>query len=287
MELRVLKYFLMAAREENITKAAALLHVTQPTLSRQIAQLEEELGVKLFERSNHNIILTDEGMLLKRRAHEILSLEEKTRREFMQEKHLSGEISIGSGEIKGMQFLAEAIVSFRNLYPNVRFELFSGNSDSIKERIERGLLDIGLLVEPVDIGKYDFVHTNITEEWCALVQEDSPLADKEYITSSDLEKIPLIISNRELVKNHIYNWLGDYADNAEIAVNGNLLYNQAVLAKNGAGIVVTIRLDSNYDGLKYIPLNPPLRSGSVIVWKKTQNFSAATEAFIKHIKEML
>lgn len=113
MELRVLKYFLMAAREENITKAAALLHVTQPTLSRQIAQLEEELGVKLFERSNHNIILTDEGMLLKRRAHEILSLEEKTRREFMQEKHLSGEISIGSGEIKGMQFLAEAIGFFQ------------------------------------------------------------------------------------------------------------------------------------------------------------------------------
>lgn len=142
MELRVLNYFLMVAREENITKAAQLLHVTQPTLSRQIAQLEEELGVKLFQRSNHNIILTDDGMLLKRRAQELVSLAEKTKLDLFHNEEVSGIISIGSGELKSMQFLSEAIVSFRRKYPGVNFEIYSGNSDSIKERIERGLLDL-------------------------------------------------------------------------------------------------------------------------------------------------
>ena len=287
MELRVLNYFLMVAREENITKAAQLLHITQPTLSRQIAQLEEELGVKLFQRSNHNIILTDDGMLLKRRAQELVSLAEKTKQEFSYGEEISGVVSIGSGELKSMQFLSEAIVSFRQKYPKVRFEIYSGNSDHIKERIERGLLDLGLLLEPVDIGKYDFMHTNEKEEWYALVSENSPLAKKDIVTPRDFCDIPLIFTCRELVQNQIYNWLGEYADEDNITASGNLLYNIAILARSELGAVITIRLDCEYHGMKYIPLSPKIESGTVLVWKKTQTFSRATEAFISHVREML
>ncbi len=287
MELRVLNYFLMVAREENITKAAQLLHVTQPTLSRQIAQLEEELGVKLFQRSNHSIILTDDGMLLKRRAQELVSLAEKTKREFSHDEQISGVVSIGSGELKSMEFLSDVIVSFRQKYPKVHFEIYSGNSDNIKERIERGLLDIGLLLEPVDIGKYDFMRTNVREEWYALVSEASPLAKKEVLAPKDFYDVPLILTHRELVQNHIYNWLGEYANEENIAASGNLLYNMAILAKHGLGAIIAIRLDCEYNGLKYIPLSPKLESETVLVWKKTQTFSQATEAFIKHAREML
>lgn len=287
MELRVLNYFLMVAREENITKAAQLLHVTQPTLSRQIAQLEDELGVKLFQRSNHSIILTDNGMLLKRRAQEIVTLAEKAKREFSHDKQLNGTISIGSGELKSMQFLSEAIVSFRRKYPGVNFEIYSGNSDSIKERIDRGLLDLGLLIEPVDIGKYDFIRTNIKEEWGMLVQEASPLVEREYITPKDLADVPLILSRGALIQKHIYRWLGEYANENNIAATGNLLYNIAILARNGVGAIIGLKLDAQYEGLKYIPLSPRLESGTVLVWKKTQSFSQATETFIRYLKEML
>lgn len=287
MELRVLNYFLMAAREENITRAAEMLHVTQPTLSRQIAQLEEELGVKLFQRSNHNIILTDDGMLLKRRAQEIISLAEKTKQDFSRDENISGMVSIGSGELKSMQFLSEVIVSFRQKYPGVTFELYSGNSDHIKERIDRGLLDIGLLLEPVDIGKYEFLRTDIKEEWCALVSENSLLAKKEVLTPQDFCDKPLIFTRRELVRNHIYNWLGKYANENNIVASGNLLYNIAMLAKNELGSIITIKLDCEYNGLKYVPLSPKLESGTLLVWKKTQTFSKASEAFIEYLKEML
>lgn len=287
MELRVLNYFLIAAREENITRAAQLLHVTQPTLSRQIAQLEEELGVKLFQRSSHNIVLTDDGILLKRRAQELVSLAEKTKQEFSQKEQLGGTVSVGSGELKSMGFLSEAITSFHRQHPQVRFELFSGNSDDIKDRMEKGLLDMGLLLEPVDVGRYEFVRTNVKEEWCALVSEASPLAEKESVTPQDLRDVPLILTNRELVQNHIHSWLGKYAKEDNIVLSGNLLYNMAVLAKGGLGAIIAIKLDCQYDGIKYIPLKPMIQSDTLLVWKKTQPFSRTVEAFIRHIQDML
>ena len=170
MELRVLKYFLMVAREESVTKAANLLHITQPTLSRQLMQLEEELGVKLFIRNKKHILLTEEGMLLRRRAEEIVTLSEKTREELSHSKEdLSGKINIGSGELRTSLFLAELIISFKKLHPLVEFEIYSGNADNIKERIESGILDIGLLQEPVDISKYDFMRTPFKEHWGLLI----------------------------------------------------------------------------------------------------------------------
>lgn len=281
MELRVLNYFLMAAREENITKAAALLHISQPSLSRQIRQLEEELGVKLFRRSNHSIILTDEGLLLKRRAQELISLAEKTKREFSQEDKISGEIAIGSGEYKCTKLLSEMIFQFRKKYPLVQFEIYSGNSDNIKERIERGILDLGLLLEPVDIGKYDFLRFPGKEEWGVLVSETSVLASRESITPSDLAEEQIIFTRRELVQNELTNWFGKYADRIDISATGNLPYNMAMLAGRSVGIHITLNLNCNYDGVKYIPLSPSLTTSTVLVWKKSQPYSAATRAFIE------
>lgn len=288
MEFHVLKYFLMVAREENITHAAELLHITQPTLSRQLIQLEEELGVKLFQRSRHRIILTEAGMLLRRRAEEIVSLTEKTREELRFETaQLTGKISIGSGELKTSRFLAELIASFHEEYPQVHFELYSGNSDNIKERIDQGILDIGLLVEPVDISKYNFVRTPFKETWGVLVNEDSELAGKKEVTPEELSRFPVIMSQREMVQNELLNWFGDYSDRIQNVVSGNLQYNLAAMARCHLGNVITLEMNSSYEGLQFIPFKPRLESGTVLVWKKSQIFSRAASAFISHAKQYL
>lgn len=288
MELRVLKYFLMVAREESITKAANLLHITQPTLSRQLMQLEEELGVKLFIRNKKHILLTEEGMLLRRRAEEIVTLSEKTREELSHSKEdLSGKINIGSGELRTSLFLAELIISFKKLHPLVEFEIYSGNADNIKERIESGILDIGLLQEPVDISKYDFMRTPFKEHWGLLINEDSPLAKKETISPSDIKGLPLILPQRTLVKNEFTSWLGEYADEASFILTGNLLYNLAMVAKAGNVGVITPILECNYPELKYIPLHPEVTSGTVLAWKKIQVFSPAVSAFLDYSRSYI
>lgn len=283
MELRVLKYFLTTAREENITKAAQLLHVTQPTLSRQLMQLEEELGVKLFRRSNHNIILTEDGMILKRRAQEILSLADKTKRDFLyKDDALTGEIAIGSGEFQTTRFLSEMIASFRAKHPLVRYEIYSGNADNIRDHIERGLLDLGLMLEPVDIRKYDFIQMPQKEKWGVLVRTDSKLADKEFIGPEDLLDSPLIAATGEFVQSNLGKWFGEYYHQLEIVATGNLLYNEAMMAKSNIGVVLCIELNCSYENLRFIPLSPSLESTSALVWKKEQIFSPATAAFIEH-----
>ena len=179
MELRVLQYFLVVAREENITKAASLLHITQPTLSRQLIQMEEELGVKLFRRGKHNILLTEDGMLLRRRAQEIVDLAEKTVKELGHgEEAVSGEISIGCGETKNMKLLSEMIASFQKKYPDVSFHIYTAIADDVKERLEQGILDMGLLLEPVEISRYQYVRMPLKEKWQVLMRRDSPLAEK-------------------------------------------------------------------------------------------------------------
>ena len=288
MELRVLNYFLAVAREENFTKAAAQLHVTQPTLSRQIAQLEEELGVELFVRSNHNIILTEDGMILKRRAQEILSLADKTKRDFLhKDENLEGVISIGSGEFLSTRCLTDCIAEFRKKHPLVRYEFYSGNAGNIRDQIERGLLDIGLMSEPIDIRKYEFISMPIKEEWGAFVREDSPLIDKDFIAPQDLVDIPLILPLGDFAESHIGKWLGEYISQIDVIAKGNLLYNEAMMAQSNIGAVIGIRLNSNYDRLRFIPLNPSLKIDTALSWKKEQIFSAATTAFIDFSKQYL
>jgi len=287
VELRTLQYFLVVAREENITKAAALLHVTQPTLSRQMMQLEEELGVKLFIRSSHSIILTEQGMLLKRRARELVSLADKTKQELAQQQILSGEVAIGSGEYRSSVLLAKILAQFHEQHPQVRYELFSGNSDDIKERIERGLLDIGFLLEPVDVSRYEFVRVPVREEWGVLVSEDSELAQKSTISPQDLADKPLLFSRRDLVKRELMNWFGPYADELNIVACGNLPFNLSMLVQQGMGAHLSLAKNCQYEGVCFRPLSPKLESNVVLAWKKNQAMSAAAQGLIREAKKYI
>lgn len=285
MELRVLRYFLTVAQEENITKAAALLHVTQPTLSRQLMQLEEELGCKLFQRSQYRVILTDAGMLLRRRAQEIVELADKTEREFAQaERELSGEIAIGCGETQSMTFLSQRIRSFRELHPQVQFRIYSANADDVKERLEKGLLDMGLLTEPVDIGRYAFQRLPQKDKWGVLVPKDSLLAKKEVVTPQDLTRVPLLLCGREKVRSELAGWFGDAFDHLNIAATYNLILNAANMVKNGVGVALCFYLENISDALQFVPLSPTLETGTVLAWKKDKTLSPVTEQFHQHIK---
>ena len=277
MDLRVLKYFLMVAREENITKAAQLLHVTQPTLSRQLMQLEEELGVQLFHRGKHNVTLTEDGMLLRRRAQELQHKEGMP----------TGEIAIGCGETKSMAALSGKMVSFRQKYPLVQFSIYSAIADDIKERLEKGLLDMGLLVEPVDISKYEFIRLPLKEQWGVLVRADSQLAEKEFVTPEDLRGVPLLMVRRELVKNELANWFGDSFDQLEIAATYNLIVNAAFMVEQGLGVALCFDLGAVFENLRFVPLTPRMETGSVLVWKKNQMLSAANALFIQHIRNTI
>lgn len=286
MDIRVLNYFLMAAREENITRAAQLLHITQPTLSRQLQQLEQELDAKLFRRSNHNIYLTNEGMLFRRRAQELVDLAEKARKELAQsEDVLTGEVSIGCGELRSMEELSEIMDAFRRRHPQVKFHLHSGYNDDIKEWIEQGTLDMGLLVEPVDIGKYEFVRMRKKEEWGLLVRTDSPLSGQAAVHPGDLAGVPLVTTRDRAIHRELASWSGDYAKEVTPLVTYNLLYNAAEAVRQGMGAAVCIRLSCTYDGLVFIPLRPTLVLSSVLAWKERQTFSSTVSAFIQFAKK--
>lgn len=285
MELRVLRYFLAVAREENITKAAALLHVTQPTLSRQLMQLEEELGAKLFRRRQYRMVLTDDGMRLRRRAQEIVELADKVEVEFShRDEAVAGEIAIGCGETQSMTFLSQRIYGFRQRYPQVQFCIYSANADDVKERIEKGLLDMGLLTEPVDIGRYAFLRMPHKDRWGILVSKSSPLAKKDAVSPKDLLGIPLILSGREQVRSELANWFGEDRDHMEIAVTYNLILNAANMVKNGVGVALCFYLENISDALQFVPLSPQLETGTVLAWKKDQSFSPAAERFLQFIK---
>ena len=291
MELRVLKYFLAVAREENITKAAEFLHITQPTLSRQLMQLEEELNAQLFIRGKNRIVLTDEGMLLRRRAEEIVDLANKTEKEFLEQDNLvTGEIFIGGGETNAMHILARIIKEFKEEYPQIKYQFYSGNADDIKERLDKGLIDIGLLTEPVDIEKYEFVRLEQKEVWGILAPKDSKLAAKEYATPQDLLKLPLLSTRRTIVQNEIANWFGQDYEQLDIIATYNLIYNAAIMVEEGIGYAICLEKLVNINGetkIRFIPFYPPLLTGTVIVWKKHQIFSPATARFIEKIKHSL
>ncbi len=281
MELRVLKYFLVVAREENITRSAQLLHITQPTLSRQLMQLEDELGVQLFKRSKYRVILTDDGMLLRRRAQEIVDLAEKAERELQHhDEELSGEIAIGCGETNSMSFLSERIAEFRNAHPLVRFSIYSATADDIKDRLEKGLLDLGLLAEPVEIGRYDFIRMPRLDVWGVIVRRDSPLVEKERVTPADLIGVPLLMSRRQQVKDEIASWFGEYFEQVELAGTFNLILNAANMVLHGVGAALGFYLADISDELRFIPLSPELKTGTVLVWKKNQAYSGAANEFL-------
>ena len=281
-----MRYFLLVAREENITKAAELLHVTQPTLSRQLMQLEKELGTKLFHRGQHSISLTDDGMLLKRRAQELVDLADKTEQEFIKsEGTLTGELSIGSGETLSMHTLSQWIASFRKENPLIQYDIYSATADEIKDRIEKGILDMGLLVEPVDVSKYEFIRMPLKERWGVLTQVDSALARREYAAPEDLAHIPLLIAKRNQVQDALRGWFGTQFESLEIIGTYNLLYNAAVMVKNGVASALATEHDRMYEGLRFIPLRPTLERGAVLAWKKHSAWSPAAVQFFAHVQK--
>lgn len=278
----------MVAREENITRAAGLLHVTQPTLSRQLMQLEEELGVKLFHRNKYRVTLTEEGMLLKQRAQEIVALSDKAKEELTRsEGALAGTVSIGCAEARSFSVLAEQIVAFRALYPRVRFYIYSATADDVKDRMEKGLLDIGFLIEPVDVSRFSFIRMPLRERYGALVRKDSPLAEKETISPQDLLGTPILFGNRDGVRDEIAGWFGDLFDSMEVVARYNLIRNGATLVEKGAGAALTIDQDNIGENLRFIPLSPALEIGSVLAWKNLQAYPPAVRCFIEHLKNTI
>lgn len=272
MEFRVLQYFLAIAREETISKAAESLHITQPTLSRQMKGLEEQLGKQLFIRGNRKINLTEEGILLRQRAEEIISLVEKTESEIMHsDTTISGDIYIGSGETEGMRILAKVIDTCHKEYPKIKFHLYSGNSQDVVEKIENGLIDFGVLIEPADISKYDFIKIPVKDKWGVLMRKDSPIASLKSITADTLKKLPLICSSQEIVKNEISGWLNDDYNKLNIVATYNLIYNASLLVEEGSGYALGLDKLINTSGnskLCFIPLEPKLEVGLTLIWKK-------------------
>jgi DNA-binding transcriptional LysR family regulator len=288
MEIRVLRYFLAVVREESITKASEVLHITQPTLSRQLSQMEEEIGVKLFERGTRKIKLTNEGILLCRRAEEILQLVDKTEKELVeQEKQVEGKISIGCGESASVQLLPKVIASFREKYPRVTFDIFTATADLVKEQMDKGLLDIGLLIEPIDMEKYDFIRLNIKEKWVVLMRPDDPLSQKEAVTAKDLSTLPLILPRRKNVQSELASWFGNYYEKLNVVFTSNLNTNGAIMVSSGMVYSLVIEgAMSFWDKSKvtYRPLSPALTTTSVLAWKRGQPFSLAATKFIEHIQ---
>lgn len=281
MELRVLKYFLIAAREENITKAATLLHLTQPTLSRQLRQLEDELGITLFYRTSHRIVLTEDGMLFRRRAQEITDLTEKTKAEFSNDAaDLAGKISLGCGETYNMGILAGWMSVMQKKHPFVTFQVQSFTADVVLERLENGLLDLGLLMEPVDIRKYEILRMPLKEKWGVLVRKDSELCSKEVLVPQDLAQIPLILPERLSVQNNLQRWFGDTYDDIHLAATYNLMLNAVFMVKNGLGAAVGYKFDQFFPDVQFIPLADMPAAGAVLAWKKQQLFSKTVRSFL-------
>lgn len=285
MDIRVLNYFLITAREENVTRAAALLHMTQPTLSRQLKGLEAELQVDLFRRSNHSIYLTREGLLFRRRAQDMVNILERARDELQEKQELAGTIAIGCSELHSMAEVAKLIDAFQEQHPQVKFNLRSGNNDDIKGWIEQGVLDLGLLIEPVEIGKYDFVRLESQEEWGILAHQDSKFASYDAIRPGDLVGTRVITIADRVVQNELVSWSGDYAVKMRNKARYNLLYSAAMLAQQNHGVVICLKLNQTFDHLTFVPLEPALKLDSVLAWRGQQPHSAATKAFIEFIRQ--
>ena len=293
MELRVLKYFLTIAREGSITGAANSLHLTQPTLTRQIQELEKELGQKLLVRGKYKVTLTPEGMILRKRAQEIVDMVEKTEAEFQAiTDTISGEVYIGGGESDCMKYIAKIIKEIQTDYPDIKFNLFSGNAEDVTEKLDKGLLDFGVLIQPVDLSKYDNLPLPEKDRWGVIMRKDSPLAKKDFIELADLKGLPLINSKqamrRTTAKNEFIEWFQGEFDSLNTVATINLIYNAAVMVKAGIGYAITLDklVDTSLESeLCFRPLKPKLESGLDIVWKKYQVFSPAAKLFLDKLYE--
>ena len=288
IETRLLHYFLTVARERNITSAAKALHITQPTLSRQMAMLEDELGAKLFIRDSRPLSLTDEGLLLRRRAEEILELVEKAQAEITaQEEQVEGTISIGCGELASVKLLTEMTAAFSQQYPLASFDVYTANADQIKRRMDDGLTDIGLLLEPVDMERFEYVRMPVKERWAALMPAGVPLAKRAYVTAGELAEIPVIMPSRQKMHDEVASWFGSYYDKLRVIGVSNLSTNAALMVQAGLGYALIIEGALPFleqSEIRMTPLRPELEATSVLAWKRGQPFSTVVSRFLHFTK---
>lgn len=288
MELRVLRYFLEVAREGNVTHAARRLHISQPTLSRQLKDLENELGKKLFTRSNYSIKLTEEGMLLRKRAEDILEITDKTLAEFKALDEVNGgDIHIGCAESNGIAPFIRVIQKLKGKYPHIRYHFYSSGTDAVNERLDQGLLDFAIIIQEVDLEKYNCLSMPSQDHWGLIMRKDHPLANHSCIHLHDLEEIPLILS-RQAMRDEMPRWFGEVQDQLNVVATYDLLFNTSVMVREGFGCVL------GFDGLVYTgpdsdlcfrPLEPILTSSMYIIWKKYQVFSPAASLLLEELKQ--
>lgn len=290
MELRVLKYFLAVAREQNITAAAESLHVTQPTLSKQLMDLETELGCKLFERGKRKITLTEQGVFLRQRAQEIVDLADKTESAFSSvHETVTGDIYIGCGETQGMRGIIKTMKIMQEANPDVRFHLYSGNDEDVSERLETGLVDFGLFVGSTRLEKYDYIKLPVADVWGLLLRRDDPLAKQESIRPKDLENVPLLCSRQALAHNEFSGWLGKDFSKLRIRSTHNLLFNASLMVEEGLGCALAIEGLVNTEGrnLVFRPFEPLVKADLVFAKKKYRVLSKAAEVFLQYLQKYL
>ena len=292
MEIRILKYFLTVAEEENITKAARRLHMTQPALSRQMQELEEELGKKLFVRTNKKTYLTEDGLYLKQRAGEILSLVEKTEAELRSaSEEISGQIHFGAGETDVMGTFARVFRRLREQHPKIRMNLFSGNADDILEKLEAGILDFGLVFGTAFSDQYHCLPVPLTNARGILMRKDSPWAACDRITPELLRQMPLIMSSRTSYnQSFLSRWCGEDPRELNIVATYNLIYNAVFLVEAGIGNALCLEnLVSTPEGgdLCFCPLDPPSHATLMLVWKRGRQLSKASAVFLEEVKQEL
>ena len=290
MEIRVLRYFLEVAREGSVTHAAQRLHISQPTLSKQLKDLEAELGKKLFVRGSFSVRLTDEGMLLRKRAEDILCMVDNTAEEFKALGQITGgDIHIGCAESEGIKHLARRIKAVQSRIPGIRVHLYRGDTDDLAERLDRGLLDFAVIAQAVDLSKYNYLEVPGTDTWGVVMRKDAPLAQKETVCISDLLDLPLIVS-RQGIREDIPKLFGEAVDRLNIVATINLTYNGSVLVREGLGYILTFDhlVDtSEWSGLCFRPLTPSLETKLYVIWKKYQVFSPAAELLLEEMQREL
>ena len=282
-----MRYFLAVANEESISKASGTLYVTQPNLSRQMQKLEKELGQQLFIRGSRKITLTEAGRLLKKRAEELIELYDKTEAELTSPiEDISGDIYIGGGESYVLQIIAKTAHTIQADHPNVKFHLFSGDMEAVSEKLDKGLIDFGIFIEPSDLSKYEYMRLPLVDTWGVLMRKDSPLASKEYVTPDDLLNLPIIRSRHSQGKSIITDWF----NRLNVVATYNLLYNASLLVEQGIGYAVGLDNIINTSGnsnLCFKPFYPKLISHLDIAWKKNQVFSKPAEIFLKTLQQYI
>lgn len=290
MEIRVLRYFLEIAREGNMSRAAEALHVSQPTLSKQMKDLEQELEKKLFRRGSASVSLTDEGMLLRKRAEDILEMVDKTADEFKALDNITGgEVHIGCAESHQIKYLAQTIKAFKKKYPLFRYHLTSGNTEQVVERLDRGLIDFAMIVEPPNLSKYNYLEVPETNTWGLVMKKGDALSQKEKISIDDLVGLDLICSVQAMQVD-IPRWCGEKADMLNLSGTINLAYNGSVFVKEGLGYMLSFDklADTGADSkLCFRPLTPSLETKMYVIWKKYQVFTPIAELLLNELKARL